>query len=184
MGNYQLVFEWPRKRLPLRYRREWDLVRVRAREEKLLETLVKIFHESEENLEISIVKGKRNVGEARIKGGSIMVAFYGHSPYIPESVTIYLPAEKDISATTELPFVREGTVEGLRESRDGKKLEVAFRAEVRGAELESKFKGEKPEIRLRFTELCHGEWEELCLHEVEIRGRKEKVTIQMKEHRL
>ncbi|MFA4640609.1 hypothetical protein [Pyrococcus kukulkanii] len=184
MGNYQLVFEWPKKRLPLKYRREWDLVRVKAKEDKLLETLIKISQESESNLEISIVKGKRNVGEARIREDSIMVAFYRDSPYIPESVTFYIPADGNLDVVTELPFIQSGTVEDLRERRVRKNVEITFRAEVRGVELSPRFEGEKPEVTLKFSEEKHGGWEELCLEEVRIKGEKEEVRLQMKERKL
>jgi len=184
VGNYQLVFEWPKKKLPLKYKREWDLVRVKAREDKLLETLIKISQESESNLEISIVKGKKNIGEARIKENSIMIAFYGSSPYIPESVTLYIPGHENLSVIDELPFIQSGTVENLRGRKEGNRIEVIFRAEVRGLELYPRFEGEKPEITLRFIKDGYGKWEELCLEEVRIKGEKEEVRLQMKERKL
>ncbi|HII60216.1 hypothetical protein [Pyrococcus horikoshii] len=134
--SYKLVFEMPQRvRLPAKYRREWDLVRVTTSQENLVKTLFKLSNYIG-SAEISIVKGKKNVGEARIiKDGEnvyTMVAFYKESPYIPDSVTFYIAAPlKDSAKFITKMVAMFDEIKEINEEIQGNEVIITFKSKVR-----------------------------------------------------
>lgn len=124
-----------RVRLPVRYRREGELVRVITSQENLMETIFKLSSYVG-NTEMSIVEGKRNVGEARIikdKGNTYtMIALYDDSPYIPARVTFYVaaPLENSGEFLANMMTIFEDVKE-IEERISKDEFVIKFRSKIR-----------------------------------------------------
>ncbi|AFK22634.1 hypothetical protein Py04_1059 [Pyrococcus sp. ST04] len=165
------------------------MVRVKVEEDKLVNTLLKIHEVSEGNVEITIMKGKESVGEARLKGDSILLAFYSESPYIPEEVVLYIPKNEVVDAEliAELPFLIPNTIENVKEEERGDIIIVKFNATTREISGVSEFfPDEKPEVEvvLKRSSKTFGNHEELFIESIKIKGAKKEVKFQMSEHKL
>ncbi|WP_237698514.1 hypothetical protein [Pyrococcus sp. NA2] len=127
-----------RVKLPVRYKREWDIVRVTTSKEKLVNTILKLS-DYVGNKEISIVKGKRSVGEARIlRDGDnkyAMIAFYDKSPYIPSKIVFYINVgpENCGKRIAEMVMLFED-VRKVREEIKGDEMRITFNSKLRRIE--------------------------------------------------